>query len=133
MPLIADEVICRIGRTGKFWGSLTYGIKPDIVVASKVITGGLFPMGSIVLSPAMSERVAKASAKHDELPTGFTTGGHPVGCAIGLAVLEQLIEGGVFANVERVGPYSRRGSLRWPTTPWSVRLEASASWARLRW
>ncbi|MFO1036277.1 MAG: aminotransferase [Geminicoccaceae bacterium] len=104
VPLIADEVICGFGRTGKFWGSLTYDMKPDIVVASKVITGGFFPMGAIILSPAMSERVEKASASYDELPTGFTTGGHPVGCAIGLAVLDQLIEGGVFANVERMGP-----------------------------
>ena len=104
VPLIADEVICGFGRTGKFWGSLTYGIEPDIVVASKVITGGFFPMGAIVLSPAISERVAKASATLDELPTGFTTGGHPVGCAIGLAVLDQLLDGGVFANVEQVAP-----------------------------
>ena len=104
VPLIADEVICGFGRTGKFWGSLTYGIEPDIVVASKVITGGFFPMGAIVLAPAISERVAKASATLDELPTGFTTGGHPVGCAIGLAVLDQLLDGGVFANVEQVAP-----------------------------
>ena len=104
IPLIADEVICGFGRTGEFWGSLKYGIKPDIVVASKVITAGFFPMGAIILSPAMTERIEKASAKYEELPTGFTTGAHPVGCAIAMASLDEIIDGGAFANVKAVAP-----------------------------
>ena len=104
IPLIADEVICGFGRTGEFWGSLKYGMKPDIVVASKVITAGFFPMGAIILSPAMTERIEKASAKYEELPTGFTTGAHPVGCAIAMASLDEIIDGGAFANVKAVSP-----------------------------
>jgi 4-aminobutyrate--pyruvate transaminase len=103
IPLIADEVICGFGRTGEFWGSQKYGMKPDIVVASKVITAGFFPMGAIILSPEMTERLDKASAKYEELPTGFTTGAHPVGCAIALAALDE-IEGGAFANVKARSP-----------------------------
>ena len=104
IPLIADEVICGFGRTGEFWGSIKYGIKPDIVVASKVITAGFFPMGAIILSSAMTERVEKACAKYDELPTGFTTGAHPVGCAIAMAALDEILDGGAFANVQKVSP-----------------------------
>lgn len=104
IPLIADEVICGFGRTGEFWGSLKYGIKPDIVVASKVITAGFFPMGAIILSPEMTERIEKACAKYEELPTGFTTGAHPVGCAIALAALDEILDGGAFANVKAVAP-----------------------------
>lgn len=103
IPLIADEVICGFGRTGEFWGSQKYGMKPDIVVASKVITAGFFPMGAIILSPEMTERIDKASAKYEELPTGFTTGAHPVGCAIAMAALDE-IEGGAFANVKARSP-----------------------------
>lgn len=103
IPLIADEVICGFGRTGEFWGSQKYGMKPDIVVASKVITAGFFPMGAIILSPEMTERLEKASAKYEELPTGFTTGAHPVGCAIAMTALDE-IEGGAFANVKAVSP-----------------------------
>jgi 4-aminobutyrate---pyruvate transaminase len=103
IPLIADEVICGFGRTGAFWGSLKYGIEPDIVVASKVITAGFFPMGAVILSPAMAERVGKASARYDEFPHGFTTGAHPVGCAIAMAALDE-IEGGAFANLQKVAP-----------------------------
>ncbi|WP_119390071.1 aminotransferase [Taklimakanibacter lacteus] len=104
IPLIADEVICGFGRTGEFWGSLTYGIKPDMVVASKVITAGFFPMGAIILSPEMTERIEKACAKYEELPTGFTTGAHPVGCAIAMTALDEILEGGAFANVKAVTP-----------------------------
>ncbi len=104
VPLIADEVICGFGRTGEFWGSLKYGMHPDIVVASKVITAGFFPMGAIILSPAMTERIDKASAKYEELPTGFTTGAHPVGCAIALTALDEILDGGVFENVKAVSP-----------------------------
>jgi 4-aminobutyrate--pyruvate transaminase len=104
IPIIADEVICGFGRTGAFWGSTKYGLKPDIVVASKVITAGYFPMGAVIFSPEMSGRIEKACARFEELPTGFTTGAHPVGCAIAMEVLDQLVEGGVFTNLKKVAP-----------------------------
>ncbi len=108
IPLIADEVICGFGRTGVFWGSTKYHVEPDIVVASKVLTAGFFPMGAIILSPAMTERIERACARYEEVPTGFTTGAHPVGCAIAMAVLDQLLDGGVFDNVKRVAPKFQR-------------------------
>mgnify|MGYP003310388233 CR=1 FL=1 len=40
IPFIADEVICGFGRTGNLWGSQTYNIQPDILIASKCITSG---------------------------------------------------------------------------------------------
>lgn len=104
IPLVADEVICGFGRTGAFWGSLKYGIEPDIVVASKVITAGFFPMGAAILSPGMAERLERACAKYEEFPHGFTTGAHPVGCAIAMAALDEILDGGAFANVQAVAP-----------------------------
>lgn len=109
IPLIADEVICGFGRTGEFWGSIKYDIKPDIVVASKVITAGFFPMGAIILSAEFAERIEKACSKLEELPTGFTTGAHPVGCAIAMAVLKQLLEGGVFKAAQAIAPSFQDG------------------------
>jgi adenosylmethionine-8-amino-7-oxononanoate aminotransferase len=108
VPLIADEVICGFGRTGALWGSTKYGIKPDVVVASKVITAGFFPMGAVILSPGMTERIEKASRSHEEFPHGFTTGAHPVGCAIAMAALDQILDGGVLQNVKTVAPGFQR-------------------------
>ena len=108
IPLIADEVICGFGRTGSFWGSTHYDIEPDIVVASKVLTAGFFPMGAVILSPEIAERLERAARKHGELPHGFTTGAHPVGCAVAMAALDEL-EAGAFANVGRVAPIFQAG------------------------
>ena len=104
IPLVADEMICGFGRTGKFWGSLAYDIEPDIVVASKVITAGFFPMGALILGAGITERLERAVAKYEEMPHGFTTGAHPVGCAIAMAALDE-IEGGAFANLQAVAPH----------------------------
>lgn len=109
IPLIADEVICGFGRTGEFWGSGTYDISPDIVVASKVLTAGFFPMGAVILAPEIAARLHKAARALEELPTGFTTAAHPVGCAIALEVLDQLLPGGAFGRMQAVIPRFQAG------------------------
>ncbi len=105
IPLVADEVICGFGRTGSLWGSQTYGIRPDIVVASKCITAGYFPMGAIMVSKAVAEQLDQASEQFEEFPHGFTTAGHPVGCAIAQKAIDIIMNQGVFENVVAVSPY----------------------------
>ena len=39
-----------------------------------------------------ARRIERAAAKYEELPTGFTTGAHPVGCAIAMASLDEIID-----------------------------------------
>ncbi len=105
IPLIADEVICGFGRTGRVWGCQTYGIKPDILVASKCITAGYFPMGAIMVSRSIVEKLNEAAEQYEEFPHGFTTAGHPVGCAIALKSIDIILNEGVFDNVVAVSPH----------------------------
>lgn len=105
IPLVSDEVICGFGRTGKLWGTETLGMEPDIIVASKVMTAGYFPMGAVMINEKIYQKLMKAAEKWDEIPHGFTTGGHPVGCAIALKALDIVLNEGVFANVVEVGEY----------------------------
>ena len=105
IPLIADEVICGLGRTGEMWGTQTFHIEPDVIVTSKCLTAGYFPAGAVLVSPDIYDKLMRASKEFEEFPHGFTTGGHPVGAAIGLKVLELLTEGGIFANVKEVAPH----------------------------
>lgn len=105
IPLVADEVICGFGRTGKLWGTETLGMEPDIIVASKVMTAGYFPMGAVMISEEIYQKLMKASEEWEEIPHGFTTGGHPVGCAIALKALDIVLNEGVFDNVVEVGAY----------------------------
>jgi len=104
IPFVADEVICGFGRTGNLWGCQTYDIKPDIIVASKVLTAGYFPMGAVIVSKDIDRRLDTACKEWEEFPHGFTTGGHPVGSAIALKSLEIVAEGGVLENVRKVAP-----------------------------
>ncbi|GIR66222.1 MAG: hypothetical protein CM15mP70_13290 [Pelagibacteraceae bacterium] len=91
IPFIADEVICGFGRTGNLWGSQTYNIQPDILIASKCITSGFFPLGAVILGEKMTQEMMEASYKAEEFFHGFTAGGHPVGCALALEAIDIII------------------------------------------
>ena len=82
--LIADEVQCGNGRTGKLYGYMNYDITPDIVTTAKGIGGGL-PIGITMLG----EKVEGIFAPGDN---GSTFGGNPVSCAGALNILSRLDE-----------------------------------------
>ena len=105
IPLIADEVICGFGRTGRVWGCQTYDIEPDILVASKCITAGYFPMGAIMVSQSIAEKLNEAAKQYEEFPHGYTTAGHPVGCSIALKAIDIILNKGVLDNIVAVSPY----------------------------
>jgi adenosylmethionine-8-amino-7-oxononanoate aminotransferase len=105
IPLIADEIITGFGRTGNLWGSQTLGIEPDIIVASKVLTAGYFPLGAVLLSPEIANRLDKAARGFGEFVHGFTTAGHPVGAAVALAAIDRITEpGGLMENIRALAP-----------------------------
>jgi 4-aminobutyrate aminotransferase len=92
--LIADEVQCGYGRTGKMWAFEHAGIVPDVVVVAKAIANGL-PLSAIVSSRELQERWGRGAH-------GSTYGGNPVACAAGIAVLETMRDEGLVGNaVER--------------------------------
>ena len=62
-------------------------------------------MGAILVSETIHNRLMKASAEYEEFPHGFTTGGHPVGCAIGMKAIDVILNEGVLDNVIAVAPY----------------------------
>ncbi len=105
IPLIADEVICGFGRTGNLWGCETYNIKPDIIISSKCLTAGYFPMGAVIVNKEFADEFTSASEDAEEFPHGFTAGGHPVGCAIALKAIDVIINEGLLKNVKNVSPY----------------------------
>ena len=105
IPLIADEVICGFGRTGKLWGSETYNMEPDAIISSKCLTGGYMPLGAVILGDALAERMQAAAEKIDEFPHGFTASGHPVACAVGLKAIDIIMNEGLLENCQAISPY----------------------------
>jgi putrescine aminotransferase len=83
--LIADEVICGYGRTGKMFGSDTFGIEPDMMTTAKALTSGYLPLSALIVG----DRVADVLVNDvGEFYHGFTYSGHPVACAVALANLD---------------------------------------------
>lgn len=118
IAIIADEVVCGFGRTGKMWGSETYNFSPDIICTSKCLTAGYFPMGAILMSPHIDQELMNAAKTFGEFPHGFTTAGHPVGAAIALETLKIITEpGGLFDNICDVSPIFQDGLKKFEDHP----------------
>jgi 4-aminobutyrate aminotransferase len=99
--LIADEVQCGYGRTGRMWGFEHAGIVPDVVVLAKAIANGL-PLSAVVASRELHERWGRGAH-------GSTFGGNPVACAAGIAVLETIRSEGLVENAAARGTELRAG------------------------
>ena len=104
---ISDEVQSGFGRTGDhFWRFDPHGVVPDIVTLGKPIGNG-YSMAAVVTTPAIAQSLIGQSEFFS------TTGGNPVACKVGLAVLDVLEEERLQANARRVGAllHSRLTSL----------------------
>ena len=105
IPFIVDEVICGFGRTGNLWGSETYKLNPDIIISSKCLTAGYFPMGAVIVNKKFADEFNNVTEEAEEFPHGFTAGGHPVGCAIALKAIDVIMNEGLLDNVKSISPY----------------------------
>ena len=106
--LIADEVICGFGRTGRWFGCEHFGFEPDFMTLAKGITSGYQPLGGAMVSDRVAEVLI---GKGGEFHHGYTWSGHPVACAVAIANLailqrEKLVE----RAREDIGPYLQQ---RW--------------------
>jgi len=91
--LILDEVQCGVGRTGKLFAHEWAGIKPDIMMVAKGIGGG-FPLGVVVATEEAASGMGTGTH-------GSTYGGNPLACAVGLAVLNEIVQPDFLAEVRR--------------------------------
>ena len=110
IPLVADEVVTGLGRTGNLWGAETYEFTPDILVTSKALTSGYYPMAAVMLSPEMDRRLHRAAEEIEEFPHGFTTGGSPAAAAVALETIALITEPGGRARQCACGGARPRGS-----------------------
>jgi adenosylmethionine-8-amino-7-oxononanoate aminotransferase len=85
--LIIDEVICGFGRTGKKFGFMNYGIKPDIVTMAKGITSAYLPLSATAVRRDLFEAF-KSTEDYAHFRHVNTFGGNPAACAVALKNLE---------------------------------------------
>jgi predicted acetylornithine/succinylornithine family transaminase len=99
--LIADEVQCGLGRTGRPFYSQALGLQPDLMALGKALGAGV-PIGAAMFA----ERVAAAAKPGDH---GSTYGGNLLACRAALVFLHELTANGLMQHVASVGAYLERG------------------------
>jgi len=97
---VADEVQTGIARTGRLLCSDFAGIKPDIIILGKAISGGVLPVSAV-----LSSKEIMLTIKPGE--HGSTFGGFPLACAVAKAALEVIIEENLTEKAEEFGKIFR--------------------------
>lgn len=100
--LVADEVICGFGRTGKMFACETFGIEPDVLVLSKQISSSYMPLSAILMNDNFYQPIADESDRIGVFGHGFTASGHPVATAVGLENLKIIQERDLVGTAARL-------------------------------
>ncbi|MEM7407728.1 MAG: aspartate aminotransferase family protein [Pseudomonadota bacterium] len=90
--LIADEIQCGMGRTGKLYAYQWSDIEPDIMTLAKALGGGL-PIGAMLAGPKVAGCLQPGSH-------GSTFGGNPVVCAVARVVLQKMQDRALMQRVQ---------------------------------
>ncbi len=100
--LVLDEVFTGFGRTGRMFGFQHDGVRPDIVMTSKGLSGGYLPIGAVTTTGAVYDTF-RDGPSHGRIHYGHTTSGHAVACAAGLATIDVIERDGLVGRAEELG------------------------------
>jgi len=98
--LIADEVMCGMGRTGTLHAVEQEGVAPDLMAIAKGLGGGYQPIGAVLVQRRIIDALERGSGFFQH---GHTYIGHPVACAAALAVQNVIQRDGLLGAVRSLG------------------------------
>ncbi len=102
--MIDDEVICGFGRTGNWFGAETFGMQPTSISMAKQLTAAYAPLSAVAINHDMAEAIESQSGDVGVFGHGFTYGGHPLGCAMGVKTLEIYEKRNIVGHVRNMTP-----------------------------
>lgn len=105
IPIIADEVLCGSGRTGKFFASEHFDFEPDVLVAGKGLSAGYVPVSALIVREDHFTEMVKGSGSFKHAQTFMQA---PVLAATALATLRYIKENNVLENAASVGAYMQK-------------------------
>jgi len=94
--LIADEVQTGLARTGRMLCSDWDGVKPDLLILGKALSGGVYPVSAVMGSDEVVLSIKRG--QH-----GSTFGGNPMACAVAEAAVRVIIDEDLAGEAERLG------------------------------
>jgi putrescine aminotransferase len=96
--LVLDEIQTGLGRLGTWWGAEVEGVSPDILLAGKILGGGVMPVGAVVATPEVF-----APLNDDPLLHSSTFAGNPLAAAAVVATLEVIRSEGLVERADQLG------------------------------
>ncbi|MGO8688396.1 MAG: aspartate aminotransferase family protein [Thermoguttaceae bacterium] len=103
--LIFDEVITGFGRTGAMFAAQAFDACPDIICAGKGLSSGAIPLGSMIAREDMGAAFLGPGAAEVQFAHGNTFAGNPLACAVGLAVIDEIVENDLCGHARRLGQH----------------------------
>jgi ornithine--oxo-acid transaminase len=100
--LIADEIQTGLGRTGKMLACDHEGVRPDILILGKALSGGVLPVSAVLADDHIMLNIKPG--EH-----GSTYGGNPLACAVAMTALTVLKDEQMTENAEKMGQLLRNG------------------------
>ncbi len=97
--LIADEIQSGLGRTGRFFAFEHDGIRPDVAIVGKALSGGFYPVSAVLSSRAILGVLRPGDH-------GSTFGGNPLACAVARAALKVITEERLPERSAELGAYA---------------------------
>ncbi len=103
--LIFDEIITGFGKTGKMFAAQTFGVTPDILCSGKGLSSGVMPLGAMMAREDMAEAFYGPAEAEVQFAHGNTFAGNPLACAVGMAVIDEIVEKKLDQKARRLGEY----------------------------
>ncbi len=119
--LVVDEIQSGLGRTGKMLCSEHEGVKPDVVILGKALSGGMYPVSAVLSSAAIMDVFEPGDH-------GSTFGGNPLGSAVAREALKVIVDEGLCARAASLGAHLL-GELRKIDSPHVDAVRGKGLWA----
>ncbi|MFP6770821.1 MAG: aminotransferase [Alphaproteobacteria bacterium] len=100
---VADEVVCGFGRTGNWWGSQTFDLRPHMITCAKALSAAYQPISALLINEDIHQAMLAQSDKLGAFAHGYTHAGHPVTSAVALEVIKIYEEMDITARARRIG------------------------------
>ena len=103
--LVSDEVITAFGRTGNMFGSTTMGLRPDMLVCAKGLSGAYLPISALMVNARVFDAIAAESDRVGVFGLSFTYSGHPVSAAVAREALRIYEDENIVEHVRDMEPH----------------------------
>ena len=102
--LIFDEVITTF-KTGSMFAAQTFNVTPDIICGGKGFGSGVIPLAAMIARQDMAAAFYSTTQENMEFAHGHTFAGNPLACAVGIAVIDEIVEKQLDIKSRRLGEY----------------------------